>query len=72
MQKENAGRDALTGLRIPAREEEIHPVTLSKYSAAAGRELPNSVVRETKHHILDARHGPRLRNAGRHAERASG
>jgi 2-methylcitrate dehydratase PrpD len=56
MQKENAGRDALTGLRISAREEEIHPVmsTLSNYmSAAAGRELPNSVVRETKHHILD-------------------
>jgi 2-methylcitrate dehydratase PrpD len=55
MQKENAGPDALTG-RISARQEEIHPVmaTLSNYmSAAAGRELPNSVVRETKHHILD-------------------
>ncbi|MEA3153001.1 MAG: hypothetical protein QOK44_590, partial [Betaproteobacteria bacterium] len=36
--------------------KEMNPVmvTLSSYmSAAAGRELPDSVVKETKHHILD-------------------
>ena len=37
-------------------EKELNPVmvTLSTYmSRAAGRELPESLVRETKHHILD-------------------
>ncbi len=44
-----------TGRQTPARDE-ISPIMarLSTYlSAAAGRELPDSVVRETKHHILD-------------------
>ena len=39
-----------------SRQQDIHPVMvrLSTYmSAAAGRELPPAVVRETKHHILD-------------------
>jgi 2-methylcitrate dehydratase PrpD len=56
VRKENAGRDPLIGRRIPAGGKQIHPVmvTLSNYmSAAARRALPDSVVRETKHHILD-------------------
>jgi 2-methylcitrate dehydratase PrpD len=56
MQKENAGGDSVMGMCSPAAGKEIHPVmvTLSNYmSAAAGRQLPDSVVRETKHHILD-------------------
>jgi 2-methylcitrate dehydratase PrpD len=56
VQKENAGRDPPMALRIPAARKEIHPVmvALSSYmSAAAGRALPDAVVRDTKHHILD-------------------
>src|SRR5688572_13491254 len=55
MKKENAARERITGPKV-AREEKIHPVmvTLSEYmSAAARRELPESIVTETKHHILD-------------------
>ncbi len=55
MKAENAERDQIAGLRGAAGEH-IHPVmvTLSTYmSAAGGRELPASVVAETKHHILD-------------------
>ena len=55
MKAENAGRDQAASLRSPAGEE-ISPimVRLSTYmSGAAGRELPASVVKETKHHILD-------------------
>ena len=55
MHKENTERDARVDLRAPAAKV-ISPimVTLSEYmSAAAGRELPTGVIRETKHHILD-------------------
>ena len=55
MKKENAGHDHATGLQTLAGEK-ISPVmvTLSTYmSEAAGRALPDSVVEETKHHILD-------------------
>jgi 2-methylcitrate dehydratase PrpD len=51
----NAESDQAARRRSPAREE-ISPIMakLSTYmSAAAGRELPADVVRETKHHILD-------------------
>jgi 2-methylcitrate dehydratase PrpD len=52
---ENAGCDEVADLRNLAAKE-INPimVRLSTYmSAAAGRELPANVARETKHHILD-------------------
>jgi 2-methylcitrate dehydratase PrpD len=52
MQKENAGHDRV--MRNTGKEINPVMVTLSSYmSAAAERELPDSVVKETKHHILD-------------------
>ena len=55
MKKDHAARNPGTRPQSAAGEE-IHPVmaTLSTYmSAAAGRKLPDSVIKETKHHILD-------------------
>ncbi len=55
MKKDHAARNPGTRPQS-ATGEEIHPImaTLSTHmSAAAGRKLPNSVIKETKHHILD-------------------
>ena len=55
MRKKNAMREEVAAPRAGGGEH-IHPVMvrLSEYmGGAAGRELPDAVVREVKHHILD-------------------